>query len=184
MKLPLRNVLIFCAAFLAVLVFVFSFLTSIRFANGSGNWNEWKGIIWGAGRINYNDGSAQILANDDKLGAIALPLVGAILVFLGGVCAVVTSLVVKDQKVAKIVLFAAAGLLVLGGVFSFFVQNGFYQAYATKHGISVENAKSLLTSLGYDKVSCGLPVVSGILAILAGGAVAASQFVPDKKLGK
>ncbi len=182
MKLTLRNVLICCAALLAILVFVFSFLTSLRVTNG-GNWAEYKNIIWGCGRINHDDGSAQILANDDKIGAAALPLVGAILVLLGGVGALVVSLVVKDEKIGKIVLFACGGLLVLGGVFCFFGENGFIEAIAKKNGITVEQARNLLT-MGGSTISCGLPIVSGILAILGGGAVVASQFVPDKKLGK
>ena len=182
-KLTLRNVLICCAAFFAVLVFVFSFLTALRVSSGS-DWVEYRNIIWGCNGQRNSDGSAEIYAQADRLGAAALPLVGAILTLVGGLAAVVVALVVKDEKIRKIVLFVCGGLLVLGGVFCFFGENGFYGAVAAKSNITVEQAKQLVTMNGNFKVSCGLPIVSGILAILGGGAVVASQFVPDKKLGK
>ena len=93
----------------------------------------------------------------------------------------------KNEKIGKIVLFVAGGFMVLGGVFAFFAQGQFEQLnyVDTSHGAikSVEEYRKMIADAGF-KISCALPVISGILAILGGGAVVASQFVPDKKLGK
>ena len=182
--LTLRNILILGAAFLAILVFVFSFLASLRVTNGS-DWYEFKGIIWGVSRVNYSDGSAQILAKDDRMGASVLALIGAILVLLGGLCACVLAFFgdkFLSEQVKKFAILGCAFLLVLGGVFTFFAEGGFYQAYANKigGGATADDVKKMLT-FGGSTVSCALPIISGILAILAGGAAAASQFVPDKQ---
>ena len=83
----------------------------------------------------------------------------------------------------KICLFVAAGLLVVGGVFTFFALEGFYGAMAKQMGVSVETLKKNIKDANYD-VRCALPIISGILAIIGGGLVAGSQFVADKKLAK
>ncbi|MBO6280873.1 MAG: hypothetical protein J6M95_04800 [Bacilli bacterium] len=159
--LTLKNLLICCGAFLALLVFIFSFLASLRVTNGS-NWAEYKGIIWGVARINYSDGSADILAQADRIGASVLALIGSILVILGGICAVVLALVGNkflNDKLLKIFLIVCGGLIVLGGIFTFFAEGGHYAAGAQKAGVSVDDYKSLLT-IGGSTVSCALPIVT------------------------
>ena len=195
-KLTLRNLLI-CVAFLfGLLVFIFSFLAAYRMADGS-DWTQVNTIIWGARTSVSSDGSSHTVAPEDADKAVALSVVGAFLVLLGAVCALVIALVgdkfLKDEKVRKIVLFVAGGFMVLGGVFTFFTQNGYEQVNIVDKLVNpMTGAKIYPTVADYRKamkdagltLHCALPVISGILAILGGGAVVASQFVPDKKLGK
>lgn len=185
MKLTLRKILLLAAAFVGVLVFVFSFVAAYRVTGGN-SWFEYQSVIWGSGRINYSDGSASILANDNRYPALVLPLIGAILVILSAICLCAVAFagdkLVKDKKMRMIIVLVAGGLLVLGGVFMFFAPGQFVKAYATKNDISVENVdaawKTALLSSTISK-SCALPVVSGILAILGGGAAVVSQFVKE-----
>ena len=180
----LRNVLILVGVLFALLVFVFSFLAAFRLTANNGNWSQYQGIIWGARTVKNSDGSSHTYAADDALQALALPLVGAILVLVGGLCALVVVLLgdklFKDEKVAKIVLLAAAGLLVLGGVFTFLTQGQFEAALAKEAGVEVQDLHDMWDLLN-QKPSCGMPIVSGILAVLGGLSIAASQFLPNKK---
>ena len=179
----LRNILVCAGAFLGLLIFIFSFLTAFRLTNGS-DWNEYRGIIWGCRTVAFSDGSSVTASGDDALKAVGLPLVGAILALVAALGAAFVVLfgskVFKNEKVSKIVLIACGGLLVLGGVFAFFTQAGFEKVLADEAGISVENLKKLWDAAG-TKVSCGLPIVSGIFAILGGAAIVVSQFLPNKK---
>ena len=178
-----RNILISAACFLGLLVFIFSFITAYRSTNGN-DWSQINGIIWGARTTVYSDGSSQTVAPEDATKALALPLIGALLAFIGGLCAFLVALfgnkLFKNETVGKVVLFVAGGLMILGGVFTFFTQGAFESYLAKEAGITVEDYKKALELLG-SKVSCGLPIVSGILAILGGGAVVVSQFIPEKK---
>ena len=179
----LRNILVCAGAFLGLLIFVFSFLTALRFTNGN-DWNEYKGIIWGCRTVAFSNGSSITSSADDALKALGLPLVGAILALVAALGAAVLVLfgdkLFKNEKVSKIALIVCGGLLVLGGVFAFFTQESFIKVAADEAGISVENYKKALEIAG-TKISCGLPVVSGILGILGGAAIVVSQFLPNKK---
>ncbi len=189
-KLTLRNILIWCAGLFGILVFIFSFLAAYRLTQGA-DWSEARTFIWGARTTVYSDGSSQTVSPENAAKAAPLPIVGAFLVLVGALCAVCMSLfgdkLFKNEKVGKIVLFVAGGFMVLGGVFAFFAQGQFEQLnyVDTSHGAikSVEEYRKMIADAGF-KISCALPVISGILAILGGGAVVASQFIPDKKLGK
>ncbi len=186
-KLTLRNLLICIGGFFGILVFIFSFLPAVRYTNAMAD-AEYLHILWGADAVkNMANGKVEPLQGADKLGPSVLALVGTILVILGTVCAIVMIFlgekIFKDEKIRKIVLFVAGGLIVLGGIFTFFTLEGFYSEVAKKAGITVEQYKKQLEAAN-TTVSCGLPIVSGILAILGGGAVIGSQFIPDKKLGK
>ena len=187
-KLTLRNLLI-CIAFLfGLLVFIFSFITAYRTTHGS-DWTQLNGIIWGARTTIASDGSSYTAPAKDATRALALPIVGALLAFIGGLCAFVIALfggkIFKDEKIRKIILFVAGGFMVLGGIFTFFAQNGYEQYIVDNNPLynTVQQYRDAVTKAGFT-ISCGLPIVSGILAILGGGAVIGSQFIPDKKLGK
>lgn len=188
-KLTLRNVLVCCATLLAILVFIFSFLTSFRVSAGT-NWIEYKGIVWGTGK--YADQAGNVTVLDPKAAAVALPLVGAILTLVGGLCACVMAFfgekLIKDAKVRKIVLFVAGGLMVLGGVFCFIYKDAFINALVVRGGYNsftaLETAWKFAVGATTYTTSCALPIISGILAIVGGVAIVCSQFVNDKKLGK
>ena len=184
-KLTLRNVLICAGAFLAILVFVFSFLTALRSTSSYGD-AEALNVIWGSTQVK-DLASGKISDLPEARKALGLPLVGVILVLVGGLCALVMALfgekLIKDEKVRKIVLLVAAGLVVLGGVFQFFVVSAYISSNAKEAGVTVEEYKKQLEVMGVT-LSSAMSIVSGILAILGGGAICASQFVADKKLGK
>lgn len=182
-KLTLRNALICGAALLAILVFIFSFLASVRWINAAQDWS-YQHIVWGCDEVlNNATGKVTKLSAEGKFGASGLAVVGTIIVLIGGIGAVVVALVLKDEKIRKICLFVAAGLLVLGGIFSFFAIEGFYSEYAKQWGMTVEQLKKNIQNTN-SEIRCALPIISGILAILAGGLVCASQFIADKKLVK
>ena len=179
----LRNILICAGAFLGLLIFVFSFLAAFRLTNGS-DWEEYRTFIWGCRTVGFSSGASVTMPAEDALKAVALPLVGAILALVAALGAAFVVLfgdkLLKNEKVSKICLIVCGGLLVLGGVFTFFAQEGLISIVADEMGITAENLKK-----GWDvagtKVSCGLPIVSGILGVLGGGAIVVSQFLPEKK---
>lgn len=178
MKLTLRNILIWVAALFAILVFVFSFLPEVRFINSLSD-SSYLHIIWGSDIVR-NNANGQTAALDPKLGGAGLAIAGAFLALVGGLCALCLSFfgekLFKDAKVLRIVMFVAAGLLVLGGIFTFFAVEGFYGAMAKEMGVTVDQFKKQLADSN-TTVKCGLPIVSGILGIVGGGSIVASQFV-------
>ena len=181
--LTLRNILICGGAFLAILVFIFSFVAAFRVTSSNGTWSEYQGIVWGARTIKFSDGSSETAAPQDAIGAVVLPLIGAILFILAGLGSIVLVLFgdkFLSEQVKKIGFIVCGGLLVLGGIFTFFTAEGFIANVAAKAGGTAQQVKDMWAALNA-KTSCGLPIVSGILAILGGGAICASQFVPDKQ---
>lgn len=180
-KLTLRNVLICAGAFLAILVFVFSFLTALRSTSSFGD-AELLNVIWGSTQ-SKDIASGKVSDLPEAQKALGLPLVGAIMVLVGGLCALVMALfgekLIKDEKVRKIVVLVAAGLVVLGGVFQFFVVSAYISAQAKANGVTVEQYKKLLEDGGVT-LSSTMSIVSGILAVLGGGAICASEFVKSK----
>ena len=179
-KEQIKSLLVVVAAFFGLLVFVFSFLAAFRVSAGT-NWIEYRGFIWGAKTIADEAGNSKAIS----VGAVALPLIGAILALVGGLCALVVSLsgkkLVKDNEVRKIVVFVAAGLMVLGGVFCFIYKGGLENALVKYYDVSDFKSVELiwkadLLSSTYI-TSCALPTISGILAILGGCSACASEFV-------
>ena len=180
MKLSLKNILVWVAGLLGLLVFIFSFVTAAKYTFSTvmgDRVTTMKGIIWGckeATTVMTGQSNTEVFSK--ALGS-PVAIVGAILVFVGAACAVTLSFVqLKNEMMQKIAMFAAAGFMVVGGVLTFFALEGFYASYAAEYKMTVAELKKALQDA---KISCALPVVSGILAILGGGAVVASQFVKD-----
>ena len=189
MKLTLRKVLLMAAALFGLLVFVFSFIAAYRMVPTNGHWEQFNNFIWGSRTELAYDGSSHTSAPADAMKSAALPIVGAIFAILAAVCLCVMIFagekIFKNEKVRMIVIIAAGGLMVLGGIFTFFARLGFEQQNFVD-GTLYKTVQDYRNALANAKVtiSCALPIVSGILAILGGGAAIASQFIPDKKLGK
>ena len=185
--LTLRNVLILSAALFGLLVFLFSFMAAYRVVPSNDHWSQAQVFIWGSRTTLNWDGSSHTVAAKDAEKALGLPIVGAILALLASAGLVVVVLLgdklFKDEKLRKIVLFVLAGLLVLAGVFTFFAQMQFETNQAKEANMTLKEYRDLMKDMNM-KVSCGLPIVSGILAVLGGGAVTASQFIQDKQLAK
>ena len=98
-------------------------------------------------------------------GGAPISFVGYLLILIAGLAVCAFVFLPLDAKIKKFASFGFALLLVLGAVFVFIeaaVVNGDGNAYH-------------LTAA---------PVIAGILAILAGIAVCAAEFLPDKQLVK
>ena len=184
MKLTLRKILLLAAAFVGVLVFVFSFVAAYRVVPSNNHWEQVNTFIWGARTTVYYDGSSHTAAPADAAKAVALPIVGAILAVLAGICLCVMVFagekLIKDQKMRMIIILCAAGLLVLSGIFMFFARYGFENKNMVDGSLykTVKDYRDAMKQMNV-KISCALPVVSGILAILGGGAAVVSQFVKE-----
>ena len=128
------------------------------------------GAVWGGKSVN----------SGDPIGAAVAALIGEILAMVGFICACALVFVpLKDEKIKKILFIVAGALLVAGGVMLFFTKAGVADNYAKYLGAGTKasDVEPRLSGLG-------AAVVAGILNLVAGGAVVASQFVPDNKLGK
>lgn len=195
--LTLRNVLIAAGTLLGVLVFIFSFLAVCRTegtALGTSYVSKVHGIIWGGYKsVTVSGNSTNIQKYDKADPACVLPLIGSIMILLGAVCACLVVFLgdkisfLKDEKVRKIVLLVCGGMMVLGGIFWFFINLSYANAMvrdAKANGFNDYTQKDALDALKDAKASYGLVIVGGILAVLGGGAIVASQFIADKQLAK
>ena len=177
-KLTLRNVTIWFAALLALIVFILSFTAKFWFGNNM-NGVSFNNIIWGckSGAEWYNGSSAS--ATLDGVGPAVLPMIGVLLVFLSAVGAVVVSFVLKNEKLNKIITLVCAGLMLVGGVFTFITLPTAGKLLEQALGMTVEQVESL----GY-KPSCPVGTACGILAIIGAVAIAVPQFLKDIKFVK
>ena len=191
--LTLRNLLV-CAAFLlGLLVFIFSFVTNVKCYDSDGTLNsQFFNVVWGSKRQEGYVGSVTVEVKE-SYSALALPLIGALLVFLAAIAAVVLSLLgdklVKDAKVRKIVMLVLAVLMIGGAVMIFLTTLNLFNVIAQKtydelpeaykSATSVEEIKKQMKEAG-GSMKSAMMVVSGIMAIVGGLSVAASQFVPEK----
>lgn len=173
----LRNCLVCVAALFALLVFIFSFVTSVKGYNSNGDLTgTYFNAIWGSTRMEVAGISGPI-PEAAQPGALALPIVGTFLVLAGGVCAVVVSFVAPKKKV---VLVVAAALLVVGAVLValtplFFFDN-LAAVQAKAMGVDVATAKEAMRKAG-GTLKAPLAVVSTILGVLGGAGVCVSAFL-------
>ena len=174
--LSARGILIAVGTLLGILVFVFSFLVSVKSVTaliGTTHTYIENGVIWGSG--SWKDitvvpslPAKELTGNfDPKHGALLLPLIGAILALVGGLGACLVLLLVKDAKLSRICLIVCGALLIIGGVFYFFTINAYYSEAAKRLNTTVDNLKKLADAAG-TKVSSPLATVGGILGIVGG----------------
>ena len=204
-KLTLRNLLICCAAFLAVLFFCLSFAVNMK-GNGSEGGHAlsvtFKGIIWGCKEVVGEMGGAtmvvapSVIFEGAKLSSLGLNIfgfLGVLFPLLAAIGAVVVLFVVKNEKVKKFVLLGCALLFVVGGVFQFLIVPGAKASTTAQllnenpDVVGHEEELKLFVDTIFKELGAklgALSVISGIFTILGGCAVAASQFVPEKKLVK
>ena len=191
-KLTLRNILICAGAFLGLLVFCLSFADTFK-SNIDAAQATFHNVVWGCKKVTADVGGKMKEADlydafgIKNAGALALPLVGLILVLLSAIGAVVVALFVKNEKIAKIALLVCAGLILVGGVFQFFAGAFFPGRVADKmikEGVITASERKFVLE-GFKNRHVGAAVIiTGILGILGGALVAVSQFIPDKKLAK
>ncbi len=117
----------------------------------------------------YSGSSIRVyVAFDDALfgdGGAVISFIGYLLILLSSVAVCLFLFLNLDKKMVKLLNFILAAVFLLGAVFVFIeaaVVNGSYSVF---------------------KLTAS-PVIAGILAVLAGILVCASEFAPDKKLGK
>ena len=172
--LTLRNVLVCGGALFALVAFILAAACGAKVTyNGWGGESDvlYQGAVFGSG----------------SRGAAVLPLIGAILIMVGLVCALVIALFgdrfLKDEKIRMIALLVAAGLIVLGGVFLFFIKDGLAEARAKEIGYNTTKADVLSTWSHGTFEAAGI-VIGGVLAVLGGLSICCSQFVKDKQLLK
>ena len=188
--LTLRNIVLCAGALLLLVAFFLSFgakATGVEMGMKS----AYNNIIWGCDSLTIN-GETHTLAEIMGFKAAkpaALPLVGLILMLVAALGAVVVALFVKKPW-AKWVVLALAVLAVAGAVFQFFAMQGFCRgmvlAIAEKNGVTDKQAieeayNTYLQKMKDADVKFTMSTVMGVLGIVGGLAVGASQFLPEKK---
>lgn len=154
MKLTIKNILVWCAGLLAVVAFFLMFAPALK--NGS---TTYEGV-----KVLFGEKVTALGITIETKGAIG-SFIGYLLVLLGGICAVVISFIMKDEKMAKIITLAAAALILVGAILVFCEKAMYYSAN------NVE-----VSGTDYTKLAAG-PIVAGIMAIISAGALAVSQLV-------
>ena len=137
-----------------------------------------KGITFGA--------SEQVIVSgghtaSDKLSGYdpsLMPLLGFIFIGVGLIAAAVGLFLVKDQKVAKVVVLGAAVLVLVGGVFQFFALQSFAKVTAKKSGSEYED---VLKSFKDNNGRVPLCTVGGVLGLVGGLVLACQALLPAKK---
>ena len=189
-KLTLRNIIVWSAAFLAVLFFCLSFAATSHFIvpDSSGEVKYvFLNSVWKADTFKgYVDGKYEIEMSVTG-SPYALPIVGLILVLVAAIGAVLTSFLFKEKKIRIIASIACAVLAIVGGVFTFFVGETAIRTFCVMALGSLDKLdllKQAYSEAGATWGSGVLPIIMGVVFILSGCAYAVSAFLPEKKSAK
>ena len=191
-KLTLRNVVIWGAAFLGLLFFFLSFAAKAQvYGQAEGGQGAYvvKNAFWSCNFLEFRLNDNYVAGFSVTGKPFALPLIGMILLLVAVVGAVVVSLLIKDNKLSKILLIACGGVAVVGGVFIFFVgESAFrtfvYEAFGQTGLDHLEEVRAEMKGNGWHEGPRALSVIIGVVAILAGAAFGVAPFLPEKKLAK
>ena len=186
-KLTLKNIILLAAAGVAFIVFCLSFAIPLRFtAEESG---RAPFIIWGCSKL-VADGGKEMAWYDiigiEKLDPNFFGLFGVLLALLAAAALVLAVFVIKNEKVAKIIVLVCAGVLLLSGIFQFLLVSGFKASLVNpiirKFGeaIRADAEKEVAYMQSYFRLSAG-SVICGVVTILAAVAAGVSPFLPVKK---
>ena len=187
-KLTLRNIIIVSAAFLGLLVFCLSFAAK-GFVHYDGMDVTIFNCVWHPAKIVYTDGIhvETMILKEGQYAIFALPLIGAILALVAGIGAVVVAIVIKDKKVSMIALIVCGVLAITGGVFMFFVRETAFRTLLMAETGSIDNIpywKQKFIEIHGSYSNGALAYILGVMGILAGAALGAAPFLPEKKLAK
>ena len=188
--LTLRNIVLCCGALFLLVAFILSFVASLKLTN-HGMVAEVKNIVWGANKVIVDGQERPIseFAGVDKVGPAVLPFIGALLVILAAVGAILVALLVKKPW-AKWVVIGLAVLAIVGGVFQFFAYDqtirASVNALAKEAGVTdkeqikeaIEQTKEIYNEFNPKTI---VNVLMGVLGIVGGLAIGGSQFLPEKK---
>ena len=192
-KLTLRNAILWTVSLVALILFFCSFGAKAKLSGVvEGNYVEisGKGAIWGCksffGMDYKGDTFYGVLS---KAVGSAPGIIGAILLFLasGGLVVISFVLASKNEKLAKILTFVCAGLMLTAGILMFFVSGVVWKVYQQSVWdmnhvyVDIDTLKASMPGM---KASSGYGVATGIISILLAGGLVASQFIPDKKFIK
>ena len=176
--LTLRNVLVFCGAFLLVLGFALSFAV-VGKLEGMGTVVTVQGVYYNAKEV-VTEGHVVEIPEQYRYFA-TLPVVGFILGAVGGLAAVVVVLVVKNEKIRKFAVLGCAVVALVGAILSFITQEPATHVFAKANGMTYEEAKAGLAALGITEKASVLSIIMSVLGAVGAVAIGASQFVPEKK---
>ena len=189
-KLTLRNIIVWSAAFLAVLFFFLSFAATSHFIipDSSGTIKYvFLNSIWSANKIKGYMNDVFVKDFSTAGSPYALPIVGLILVLVAAIGAVIISFFVKEKKIRIIASIACAVLAIAGGVFTFFVGETAIRTFCVLSLGSLDHLEMLRQAYSQTGATWGpgaLPIIMGIVFILSGCAFGVSPFIPEKKLVK
>ena len=184
-KLTLRNVILWGVASVLVILFVASFLASIKW---TGTMDGTYGTItlphgfWGASAMVFAGGgyhAAEFVPVAARRGSV-VGIIGVILLFLSAGGIALITLLLKDEKLKKILTFVIAGVILVAGVLMFFTGGAFYYAYAkymrVVEGIpiTVDQVKAALSN---GHAYCVYGIVAGVFSILLAAGIVVSQLV-------
>ena len=187
-KLTLKNIILLAVAGVAFIVFCLSFAIPLRFTTAAESGRA-PFIIWGCSKLVANNG--QVMGWNDLFGIERMDpnffgLFGVILALLAAIALVLAVFVIKNEKVAKIIILVCAGVLLLSGIFQFLLVSGFKASLVNpvirKYGESIraELEKEVAYIQSYFRLSAG-SIICGIVTILAAAAAGVSPFLPAKK---
>ena len=184
--LTLKNILLCSACIFALVAFILSFTADVKFVDAEGYGEMFFNFIWGPKKLaEFGNGQTQtapIPAELLPMPVATLPLVGSLLVFIGAVAAVVVGLLVKKPW-AKWVVLGCAVVVLVGGVFFFFIKDGALAQLAKAMRVDKEGAQAIIDYYKLKIKSAGA-VVGGIMGILSACSLCGAAFVPEKQLLK
>lgn len=163
-KLIKRNILVWAGALLAIVAFFVAFSAGLKTSS-----IEIKGLI-----IGTVSGSASVgtITTDEGFHA-TLSLIGIIVGLVAAAGAVVTTLLVKDKKVSKLLIVVCGLLMVVACVFVFLLKQSYISTGAAKLGFPRDVVAEAYKSMN---INAGC-VISAILFGLGGVTTVASEFV-------
>ena len=188
-KLTLRNAILWTAALAGLILFFVSFGAKAKLSGLMGEYYgtvTFHNAVWGCRTMTaFVEGktTAEVLAKG--VGSIS-GIIGVILLLLASGGLVAISLLIKDEKLGKILTFVCAGVILTAGILLFFVSNVVWrvmQEMMLEEGmpITIEQLKTVYAGA---KASSGYGIAGGIISILLAGGVVASQLIPNKQFIK
>ena len=183
-KLNLRNAIIWTCALMALLVFLFSFGVGAKLVGTiEGDYINvtMSHAIWGC-RSMGGTADGHFVGEINKKAVVSVPaLIGVILLLLASGGLVAITFLVKEEKTKKILIFVAAGVILVGSILLFFASEAvwsFLIEYMHEEGMDVTREQIKSAYSGTKAYSPG-GIFLGILGIFASGGVIASQFIKD-----